>query len=432
MATQPLLHRHRTPSSVHLCYTYETTDVHIDSLTTTCMSLEKVHAAALLATVPWVQEGSFQNIVFEWLKLMHQRPRCRKKQDYVKVLEQFRNSSFNRFLHQRQGTATKDEETFVKLVCAPQASTKKDYTELFLQLNSFKQVLEPMMGGHLNTIPVVLLWVLHNPPNLNEIWYKDEVDSVRDSGVCVQCSGTKNLTPSFCTKLRCPATTVMLCSGGCQLPEPSTVDSMLANTHQYALTQFGPWHQKMVTELHNMFTQFVQQCGAGEPPPSVYNAVWAQQHAQHSDSVDTLLRELQRSAQQQQSALQSLEAELRRAKQAHTRTESVLSNTQHELCKLKAIQQSWGRGRERIRPPQRYPPLGRDHYHAPYNPPPTGQYHAPYNPPTGQYHHPPRHPTPPWCTGQSGGIGMVPRREPYCPSSDLLPFQPPLLHRNEA
>ena len=351
---------------------------------------------------------------------MHQRPRCRKKQDYVQVLEQFRNSSFNRFLHHRLGTATKDEETFIKLVCAPQASTKKDYVELFLQLNSFKQVLEPMMGGHLNTVPVVLLWVLHNPPNLNEIWYKDEVDSIRDSGVCIQCSGTKNLSPSFCTKLHCPATTVMLCSG-CQLPEHSAVESMLAKTHPYALTQFGPCHQKLVTELHNMFTHFVQQCVAGEPPQTVYNAVWAKQHAQHSDSVDTLLRELQRSAQHQQSALQSLEAELRRANQAHNKTRSVLSNTQHELCKLKAIQQSWGRGRERIQPPQRYPPLRRDHYHAPYHPPPTGQ-----------YHHPSRHPTPRWCTGQSVGLGLVPTREPYCPSSDLLPFQPTLLHRNEA
>tara|TARA_B110000091_G_scaffold130897_1_gene140329 strand:- start:2798 stop:3970 length:1173 start_codon:yes stop_codon:yes gene_type:complete len=390
------------------------------------MSFEKVHAAALLATVPWIQEGSFQNIVFEWLKLMHQQPRCRKKQDYAKVLEQFRNNSFNRFLHQRLGTATKDEETFVKLVCAPQASTKKDYTELFQQLNSFKQVLEPMLGGHLNTVPVVLLWVLHNPPNLNEIWYKDEVDSIRDSGVCIQCLGTKNLTPCVlknlqCPKLQCPATTITLCSGKCQLPDRSTVESMLVKTHSYALTQFGPFHQKLVTELHDMFTQFVQDCVGGEQPQTVYNAVWAKQHAQHSDSVDSLLRELRRSAQQQQSVLQSMGNELHHTKQTLGRTESMLSNTQHELRKMKAMQQSWQRARERVRPPPQYPPLcsGRDHYHAPYNPPPTGQ-----------YHHPPRHPIPHWCTGQSGGSRGVPMREPYCSSSDLLPFQPPLLHRN--
>jgi hypothetical protein len=401
-------------------------------LPTTAMSFEHAHAVALLGTVPWIQDRSFQNTVFEWLKLMHQHPQCKKKQDYEKLLERFRNNSFNRFLHQRQGSTTQDEDAFVKVVCASSASTKQEYVQLFQQLNSFKRVLEPIMGGHLNNVPVVLLWVVESPPNLNEIWYKDEVDSVRDSGVCIQCSGSKTLAHVSCSPPRCPATAVSLCRRGCQMLEASALAAALAKTQPYALTPFGPLHQKMENELNDLFTHFVQQCAGGEPPTTVYNAVWAQQHAKHSDTLNTVLAELHRDVQQTRAALQSAETALHTTKLSLHKTEYQLSNTQQELDRLKAMQKSWERSRISLCN------QGRQPQYTPNNPPPR-QYHyppqhpqyTPNNPPPRQYHYPPQHPPGRWQTWRTERDGTM-RRESARPSPDVLPYQPPHPHQNTA
>jgi hypothetical protein len=395
------------------------------------MSFEHAHAVALLGTVPWIQDRSFQNMVFEWLKLMHQHPQCKKKQDYEKLLEQFRNNSFNRFLHQRQGSTTQDEDAFVKVVCASSASTKAEYVQLFQQLNSFKRVLEPILGGHLNNVPVVLLWVVEAPPNLNEIWYKDEVDSVRDSGVCIQCSGSKTLAHISCSPPRCPATAVSLCRRGCQMLEASALAAALAKTRPYALTPFGPLHQKMESELNDLFTHFVQQCAEGEPPTTVYNAVWTQQHAKHSDTLNTVLAELHRDVQQTRAALQSAETALHTTKLALHKTEYRLSNTLQELDRLKAMQQSWERSRARLRPIPNQCNLRRQPQYEPGQTRPD-IYTSPNNPPTSmQYHYPPQHPPNRWQNWQPGGSG-VSMREPSWSSPDILPYQPPRPHQNTA
>ena len=378
------------------------------------MSFEHAHAAALLGTVPWIQDGSFQNMVFEWLKLMHQHPQCKKKQDYEKLLERFRNNSFNRFLHQRSGSTTQDEDAFVKVVCASSASTKQEYVQLFQQLNSFKRVLEPIMGGHLNNVPVVLLWVVESPPNLNEIWYKDEVDSVRDSGACIRCSGSRSLVPVSCSQPRCPATTVSICRRGCQMLEASALAAVLAKTRPYALTPFGPPHRKMESELNDLFTHFVQQCAGGEPPASVYNAAWTQQHAKHSTTLNTALAELHRDVKQRQAALQSAETALHTTQLALRKTEYLLRNSQQELHQLRAMHQT----RERSRISQCH--LGRPPQYPPNNPPPR------------QYRYPPQHPPERWSTWQTERNGTMSRMAPAWPSPDVVPYQPPRSHQCRA
>lgn len=380
------------------------------------MSFGTVQAAALLSTVPWIQDGSFQNIVFEWLKLRHQHPRCKKKQEHEKILEHFRNKTFNRFLHRRPDKTTEDENAFVKLVCASTPKNGKEYVRLFQQLDSFKRVLEPIMGGHSNTVPVLLLWVLTSPSNLNEIWYKDEVDAVRDSGVCVQCSGTKQLSPVFCGEVRCPATRVSLCGGGCQMPEASSMEAMLSKTRPYALTQFGSSHQKMVSEMSAMLTLFVQQCVGGGQPPMVYNSVWAKQHAQHSDTLNTVLGDLRRSAQRQQAALHSLETDLHNTKIALNQAENRCRHTQQELHTLK--QQSWEGARHRPRHmnpnhdcQRHYAPNHYERHSSQYNH--HRQQYYPQVPP-----HPHR-----WGTGHSASNSTLNRGQ-HCPSPDVLPYQP--------
>lgn len=399
------------------------------------MSFETVQAAALLSTVPWIQDGSFQNMVFEWLKLRHQHPQCKKKQDYEKILEDFRNKTFNRFVcevHRRTANTTEDENAFVKLVCASTPKTGKEHVQLFQQLDSFKRVLEPIMGGHSNRVPVLLLWVLTSPSNLNELWYKDEVDAVRDSGVCVQCSGTKQLTPVFSGKLRCPATMVSLCGRGCPMPEASSMEAMLSKTSPYALTHFGATHQQMLSEMCDMLTLFVQRCVGGEEPRTVYNHLWTTQHAQHSETIntvidglkkqaqrqqetmDTVVGDLNQQGQRQQAVLRSCFSELRNTKIALTRAENRCHHTQQELHALK--QQSDPRSRV---PRQMNTDQGRQHH---YEPHPRDRHSSQYVR-QQQYPQVPTHQSR-WGTWHSASNGTLSRGQHY-QSPDVLPYQPP-------
>jgi len=196
--------------------------------------------------------------------------------------------------------------------------------------------------------------------------------------------------------------------------EASALAAALAKTQPYALTPFGPLHHKMENELNDLFTHFVQQCAGGEPPTTVYNAVWAQQHAKHSDTLNTVLAELHRDVQQTRAALQSAETALHTTKLSLHKTEYQLSNTQQELDRLKAMQKSWERSRISLCNQGRQP-----------------QY-TPNNPPPRQYHYPPQHPPGRWQTWPTEKDGTMLRREPAWPSPDMLPYQPPHPHQNTA
>ena len=90
------------------------------------MSFAHLQAEYLISQLPWTSDDSFENVIFEWLKLVYQHP-CKKKQDFEKLFAIFRNSHFNKFLHNN----AKSSE-FVKLVCDSVLNTKKEYEELFL------------------------------------------------------------------------------------------------------------------------------------------------------------------------------------------------------------------------------------------------------------------------------------------------------------
>ena len=45
------------------------------------MSFAHLQAEYLISQLPWTSDDSFENVIFEWLKLVYQHP-CKKKQDF--------------------------------------------------------------------------------------------------------------------------------------------------------------------------------------------------------------------------------------------------------------------------------------------------------------------------------------------------------------
>ena len=112
------------------------------------MSFAHIQAETILSAVPWTTDQSLEHIVFEWLKLVYHKP-CKKKQDYAKVLEFYRNHHLNKFLHQQQCPSSE----FVNLICSTVLTSKKDYEQLFEKLTSFQTLLETNTGWTLSCYP---------------------------------------------------------------------------------------------------------------------------------------------------------------------------------------------------------------------------------------------------------------------------------------
>jgi|TARA_B110001450_G_C17667138_1_gene500080 hypothetical protein len=236
------------------------------------MSFAHIQADFILSSVPWTSNDSFENLVFEWLKFEYQHP-CKKKPDFERVLADFRNHHFNKFVHNRADIAS----DFVKLVCDP-VTTKKEYEELFANMSAFKHVLEPLPGGHYGGVPVVVLWSLHKPSQLNNIWFHDEVG--HDTGKCSQCSTSRNVSLKTQEPI-CPANSVWLC--------PKCVDGGPCH-QQYALPVVDTEHTLMLQQIQELYTTFLA-CGQTE-------VSWTQHYAAHNSMFESVMTDLSTTQQQ--------------------------------------------------------------------------------------------------------------------------------------
>ena len=233
------------------------------------MSFAHLQAEYLISQLPWTSDDSFENVIFEWLKLVYQHP-CKKKQDFEKLFAIFRNSHFNKFLHNN----AKSSE-FVKLVCDSVLNTKKEYEELFLKISAYKQCLEPMLGGHCDGVPVVVLWSFGHS-SLNEIWYKDEVG--HHPGKCCRCSSTRRVSFVVRREPACPATSVWLCSN-CSAPPIN--DS-------YALPS-PKNHDQMLADVRELYTLYL----SNQETKSPLDVAWSQHYVRHDPAFKVLVSNLQ-------------------------------------------------------------------------------------------------------------------------------------------
>lgn len=244
------------------------------------MSFAQIQADYILSAVPWTNNDSFENLIFEWLKLTHVHS-CKKKKDFEKLFEIFRNRHFNKFLHQNTNSSE-----FVKLICDSVLTSKKDYEELFSKISAYKQVLEPMPGGHSGGVPVLVLSSLHQIQS-NKIWYQDEVG--HRAGVCCQCACTRKVTYVVVAEPECPANSLWLCS---KCPVPNL------DKTQYALPSSDE-HDKMLEDMRELYTFFLSK----KDSPSPSDSAWAQHYAVHNNAFDNCVTELKNSLVQTQCEL---------------------------------------------------------------------------------------------------------------------------------
>lgn len=254
------------------------------------MSFAHIQAETILSAVPWTTDKSLEHIVFEWLKLVYHKP-CKKKQDYAKVLELYRNHHFNKFLHQQQCPSSE----FVNLICSTVLTSKKDYEQLFEKLTSFQTLLEPIPGGHCHAIPVIVLWAVNRPQHLNKFWCMDEIG--HEVGVCSQCSTRRHVTLVTRQEPECPANCSWICSN---CPLPAT-----APPQEYALPH-GVEQEKMLSDMSSLYQTFL----SNQHEQSPYEISWTRHYALHTPSFQAIVSQLQATVSQLRATVSELESEL--------------------------------------------------------------------------------------------------------------------------
>jgi hypothetical protein len=277
------------------------------------MSFAHVQAEYLISQIPWTSDDSFENVVFEWLKLISQHP-CKKKQDFEKLFATFRNNHFNKFLHNNANSSE-----FVKLVCDSVPTSKKEYEELFLKISAYKRNLEPMPGGHSDGVPVAVLWSLGHRA-LNKVWYKDEVGHV--SGKCCQCLTSRRVSFVVCQEPACPATSVWLCPS-CSAP-PINESFVLPPPKQ---------HEQMLANMRELYILYL----SSQETKSPLDVAWSQHYRQHEPAFQVMVANLNSKLASYQHNLTEVEHNYFNLQQWADRQMSVVS---------KQLQQAYNNGQQ--------------------------------------------------------------------------------------
>lgn len=279
------------------------------------MSFAHIQADSILASVSWTQDDSLENLIFEWLKLQHAHS-CRKKKDFVQLLELFRDHHFNKFVHNNTGRSCK----FVTLICESKPTSKQDYEDLFSKMSAYKSVLEPMPGGHADGVPLLLLWP---SPRLNKIWYKDEVGHKK--GVCCRCAGTRNVTFIVRQEPECPANSVWLCAN-CSPP--------VVNVHAPYALPLATKQAQMLKDMTTLYTDFLSE--------QSYETAWARHYAAHNSTFQAVVTDFNTSLVQSRLELTRTQQELHHVQDKYVNLQRWADNHMYSLPQQ--LQQAYSEG----------------------------------------------------------------------------------------
>ena len=226
-------------------------------------NFENVHARAEVDAAHRYEKNSFEEALFEWLKLCANMRPYRKRADYETVLENYRNNYFNCFLYNNGNVQNDDlKAQFIQKVCNTDVSTKKQLESLFCQIKEICiNKLGPFKGGHCLKTPVAIIGSLYPEVDLSAIWYKDELENIKNNHD------------------KC-------------------------DNNQYMLKIYSDEHVLMIKELKNMYSQFIKNYISDRTPMSAYNKTWSEQSTLHTDSFLSTLQKIQKQHDENVFALQ--------------------------------------------------------------------------------------------------------------------------------
>ena len=127
-------------------------------------SLIEIQARALLSNISWLNDTSFENLIFTWMKLVYIH-KCKKRSDFLRLFEEFRQTKLNKYIYNHPDIITPVSDFIALGITTVQS--KADLILVVNKMNAFKSFLEPFVGGYHKKVPVPLIWAVDAPDIIN-------------------------------------------------------------------------------------------------------------------------------------------------------------------------------------------------------------------------------------------------------------------------
>jgi len=127
--------------------------------------LNEIHAIALLKNVSYLNDNSFANIIFCWLKIIHKN-KPKKKTEFIAIFDEFRNSKISKYVFDRENGSFSEQEMKFIALATTNVSTKQELENVSKEMAAFRSVLEPLPGGYFKGVPTIVIYNVDKPEKI--------------------------------------------------------------------------------------------------------------------------------------------------------------------------------------------------------------------------------------------------------------------------
>ena len=172
--------------------------------------LNETQARAELDNLSYLNDSSFQNLIFSWLKMIYKNA-PKKKTEFIAIFDEFRNSKISKYVFDRENGSFSEQEMKFIALATTNVSTKQELESVSKEMTAFKSVLEPFPGGYFKGVPTIVIYSVDKP---------------------------EKILPYF----------------------------------QHTPSAYGDMQNKMIADINALYTDFVQLCDNKDP--NAYQGAW--------------------------------------------------------------------------------------------------------------------------------------------------------------
>mgnify|MGYP006076738465 CR=1 FL=1 len=127
--------------------------------------LNEIQAIALLDNVSYLNDNSFSNLIFSWLKLVYKN-KPKKKTEFIAMFDEFRNSKISKYVFDRENGSFSEQEMKFIALATTNVSTKTELEGVSNEISAFKSQLEPLPGGYFKGVPAIVIYSVDKPEKI--------------------------------------------------------------------------------------------------------------------------------------------------------------------------------------------------------------------------------------------------------------------------
>ena len=127
--------------------------------------LNEIQAIALLKNVSYLNDNSFSNLIFCWLKLVYKN-KPKKKTEFIAMFDEFRNSKISKYVFDRENGSFSEQEMKFIALATTNVSTKTELEGVSNEISAFKSQLEPLPGGYFKGVPTIVIYSVDKPEEI--------------------------------------------------------------------------------------------------------------------------------------------------------------------------------------------------------------------------------------------------------------------------